>query len=203
MTSAILAIAALAIPVGASASVRQYVLKHPKREHCKAHYVKRVERVKVREHGKLVKVKETFCVSQAPKPAPVPMPTPALMPTITSISAFTSVSPPFHFTVSGTVVVVGGTDLIGVPITYAITNQSTGQTLGSFVQPSDAPQPCTIVPTMQGNTQTFTGESVPPYAGCPFAPVSMPTGQIAVLVGSYAGSSIYAPSVGQSGVISL
>ncbi len=61
---------ALIVPTGAQAApVKQYVLKHPKREHCRAHYVKKVERVKKREHGRTVKVRETVCVHVAPKPA--------------------------------------------------------------------------------------------------------------------------------------
>ena len=48
-------IAAMASPSAASASpVKQYVLKHPKRERCKAHYVKRAE------HGR------TWCVRLSP-----------------------------------------------------------------------------------------------------------------------------------------
>ncbi len=64
--------AALAFPAAASASpARHYVLKHPKREHCKAHYVRQTEKVKKPKHGYTVKVKETFCVFRAPKPGPV------------------------------------------------------------------------------------------------------------------------------------
>ena len=44
---------------------KPYVLTHPKREHCRAHYVKRVERV--HKYHRLVK--ETFCVYVAPKPS--------------------------------------------------------------------------------------------------------------------------------------
>jgi hypothetical protein len=49
--------------IASASSVKQYVLDHPKREHCKARYVKKVERVTV--HGR--KVKDTVCVHVAPK----------------------------------------------------------------------------------------------------------------------------------------
>jgi hypothetical protein len=48
--------------VGA-ASAKQYVLKHPKREHCKAHYIKKTETTK--KHGH--KIKQTVCIYVAPK----------------------------------------------------------------------------------------------------------------------------------------
>jgi hypothetical protein len=58
---------AVSLAFAGSAQAKQYVLKHPKREHCKAHYVRKVEHVKKREHGQLVKVKETVCVYVTPK----------------------------------------------------------------------------------------------------------------------------------------
>jgi hypothetical protein len=60
----------------APAQAKQYVLGHPKHERCKAHYVKRVEKVKV--SGRVVK--ETVCVYNAPQHAaassPAQQPTP-------------------------------------------------------------------------------------------------------------------------------
>jgi hypothetical protein len=49
----------------ASAQAKQYVLGHPKREHCNAHYIKRVEKVKVNGRA----VKETVCVYHAQRQA--------------------------------------------------------------------------------------------------------------------------------------
>ena len=52
-------------PVAAQAApAKRYVLKHGR---CKAHYVKRREKVKRREHGKLRVVAETFCVHTVAK----------------------------------------------------------------------------------------------------------------------------------------
>lgn len=52
--------AALFFALGGTAlASKQYVLKHPKHEHCKAHYVKKTKKGK------------TFCVYNAPKRAPV------------------------------------------------------------------------------------------------------------------------------------
>jgi hypothetical protein len=71
---------------GTAFAAKQYVLKHPSHEHCKAHHIKKVETIKRHEHGRTVKVHETFCVFVAPKapvtvtpthtPAPVTTPTP-------------------------------------------------------------------------------------------------------------------------------
>jgi hypothetical protein len=70
-------LATLLVPgVAAAKPVKQYVLRHPKREHCKAHYVKKAETVKKREHDRTVKVHETLCVYVAPK-APAKATTPA------------------------------------------------------------------------------------------------------------------------------
>ncbi len=74
---------ALIVPSGAQAApVKQYVLKHPKHEHCRAHYVRKVEYVKRREHGHVVevhghvvKIRETVCVYVAPKKAVAAPPT--------------------------------------------------------------------------------------------------------------------------------
>jgi hypothetical protein len=187
--------------VASAATHKPYVLRHPTREHCKAHYVKKVQTVKVKEHHTTVKVKETLCVYKAPQVAhPTPPVAPSLTGTITVVSYGYSTALSHH-TVSGSVSVLAGTDLIGVPITYTITNKSTGQALGSFTEPSDPLQPCAIVYTVENNTQTFVGEAGGGDAACPLAAVSMPTGQIPVLTGSFAGNSAYGPSVSQEVVI--
>ena len=38
--------------VAAASPPKQYLLKHPSRQHCKAHYVKRSKTVKVKSHGR-------------------------------------------------------------------------------------------------------------------------------------------------------
>jgi hypothetical protein len=76
IASVLAVLATLLVPAVAQATTKQYVLTHPKREHCRAHYVKKVERVKVREHGRTVKVRETVCVYVAPKKTPVKATTP-------------------------------------------------------------------------------------------------------------------------------
>jgi hypothetical protein len=53
------------------AAPRRYVLRHPKREHCKAHYKKRVVTVKKRVHGHTRKVRETVCIRRHRKKAPI------------------------------------------------------------------------------------------------------------------------------------
>jgi hypothetical protein len=90
MGSKLLVLCALALltmvsGVATAKSAKQYVLKHPKHERCRRHYVRKVEKVKRREHGHTVKVRETVCVYVAPKPVgettpkttPAPASTPA------------------------------------------------------------------------------------------------------------------------------
>ena|SRR5271155_4804110 len=180
-TTLIVVLAALVLPAAASASTgKQYVLPHPRRERCKAHYVKKVERIKGR--------KETVCVYVAPKPATF------VLVNDEGVGLATGQDVRPHVRVSGSATVVGGHDLIGVPITYTITNQSSGQALGSFTEPSDPVQPCALFLRTEGNTQMLVGEAEPPELACPIA-VSLPTGQLAELTGSFAGNSSYAPSV--------
>jgi hypothetical protein len=83
---------AFACPSAAQAkTVDQYVLKA--HHHCKASYVKKVERVKVKKHGHARFVRETFCVRAASKMAlpevvaPITPPAPVLPPSTSPISA--------------------------------------------------------------------------------------------------------------------
>ncbi|HWX75048.1 MAG TPA: hypothetical protein VNZ05_07070 [Solirubrobacteraceae bacterium] len=80
--AALLIASSLVVAGAAAKPAAQYVLKHPKREHCKVHYVKRVKTVRVTTHGHVRKIKKTFCVYVPPKssapatPAPAPSSTP-------------------------------------------------------------------------------------------------------------------------------
>jgi hypothetical protein len=65
------AVAALTVSATAVATTKEYVLKHPKHEHCKSQYVKKSKTVRRKVHGHLVKVHETVCVrSSSSKPPP-------------------------------------------------------------------------------------------------------------------------------------
>jgi hypothetical protein len=97
MASIVAAVTVLPATASASSATR-YVLKHPEREHCKSHYVKKAELVKV--HGR--KVKETVCVYLAPKAVRPTAPTPPA----------TSAPTPGQGTTSGKAVIYG---LIFVP----------------------------------------------------------------------------------------
>ena len=79
----LLAVATGVLVLSGIAFGKQYVLKHPKREHCKAHYIKKSETVKTRVHGRTERLHETVCVYVTPKvmPSPTPIPTPAPVPT--------------------------------------------------------------------------------------------------------------------------
>lgn len=170
-TSAIVLAVAIVGFCASAASAGQYVLKHPKHEHCRPHYVEKVNRRR-----------ETMCVQ-------------VRTPTFVLVTA-EAWEGHGHLKVNGDVQVVGGHGLLGVPITYTITNEATGEHLGSFTEPSDPLQPCALGLTVSGDTQTFSGESAPPEEACPID-VSLPTGQLAVITGSFAGTSTYAPSVSE------
>ncbi len=65
---ALAVLATLLVPAVAQATTKLYVLPHPKREHCRAHYVKEVEAIQ--EHGKTVRV--TICLYVATWPLTLP-----------------------------------------------------------------------------------------------------------------------------------
>jgi hypothetical protein len=211
--SASLVLAALAFPDGASASVKQYVLKHPKREHCNAHYVKKVERVKKREHGKTVHVKETFCVyrapmptpapvlapaspSPAPTPVPAPAPAPILTPTFTNVTTLElggiGTGEPRYNSVSVSVG-TSGPGVIGVPVTVTLVNQTTLVPLGSFTEASYEGT-CTIVNELAGGNWVLKGEAVAGHPACPIGTVTAPAEQSVGIEATFAGNAQYAPS---------
>lgn len=70
-----LSVAIFGLLPGSSLAVKQYALKSPK-QHCKPHYVKKVETTKRHEYGRVVRVQKTLCVYLTPK-APVVDPPPA------------------------------------------------------------------------------------------------------------------------------
>lgn len=199
-SATIVILAALAFPAAASASAgKEYVLPHPGRERCKAHYVKKVERVKVHRHHKTVEVKRTFC-------AYTPPPQDTMTPTATFVSASATTRSPglepaeqhVYFRVSGSIL-AGNMQVVGLRITYTITDATTGQMVGSFTGLSNAYASCTVVvrTNAQDTIRTYTGEAAgpAPYSACALAPTSMPAGDVAVFTGSFAGNSTYAPSV--------
>jgi hypothetical protein len=64
-------------PLAQAKTADQYVLKT--HQHCKAHYVKKVERIKVKKHGRTRMVSETFCVRSIPRPQVSPPPPPPVL----------------------------------------------------------------------------------------------------------------------------
>jgi hypothetical protein len=71
-------------PSSWASAPRQYVLRHPKREHCKPHYARRVRIVRKRIHHRRKKVRQIVCVYVPPPPTSLPStqlaPAPALPP---------------------------------------------------------------------------------------------------------------------------
>ena len=87
-----------ALAFATTASAKQYILKHPKHEHCRAHYVRKVEKVKRRERGHTVKVRETVCVYVPPKPSIGVLPSITAKPVTTVAPAATTAIPAPSFT---------------------------------------------------------------------------------------------------------
>lgn len=197
--SAFLAPALLA-PAGAQAANR-YLLKHPKHEHCKAHYVRHVKRV----HGK----RRVYCVHVAPtKAAPIAPPTPApapvsarvFKPTFLVVSTSpTPASEPRYFAVAAMLYAIG--ELTGQPINYTIRDTKNGQTVATFAGLSglsNGHAACTVVYKVEGGVQTWTGQAVAPDPGCALGTVTLSASDRAVLLGSFAGGAGYAGSASAS-----
>lgn len=176
----IFALAALAFPAAASASTsKQYVLPHPKREYCKAHYVKKVKRVKGRQ--------ETVCTYVR-----------------TPTSSNVDISPRSAGLrgVSGSVWVgeapYAGKQLLSLLVTYTISNAATGRAVETFTGVSNSYATCAIHVNVTETLIIFSGEAIWPYPGCPLAvPISIPAAEPGILnvTASFAGNSTYAPSV--------
>lgn len=68
----------LTLPAVASATApQQYLLRHPKREHCKVHYLKRTVVIKKHANGRTLKVSETLCLLvKSPPTSTTPAATP-------------------------------------------------------------------------------------------------------------------------------
>lgn len=174
---------------------------------CRPGYTRQIKRVIEHQHGKRIVVKQVWCVRKpAPVPPPVPTPTapaptpPSPMPTSTFANAnfeSTFAAPPYQswFDVSGSIFYGSGTELKGQPITFTITDATTGQTVATFPGTSNGYATCTIAYTANNQTQTFSGQAVAPYQACALpGTVAVPASDVAVLSASFAGNSTFAPS---------
>jgi hypothetical protein len=189
---AILAVfAAFALPAGASAAnERSYILKHPKRERCKAHYARRVKRAKVHDKS----VRRVWCVYARRKANFGPTPTFTFV-TALERGGVLAEQPPYE-TVSAAVDTYGGglgNRLLGVPVTVTLANHATGAALGSFTEISYA-APCTIVPQLSARSWVLTGQAAATYPGCPITAVTAPAAQGISILDTFAGNARYAPS---------
>jgi hypothetical protein len=202
-SAVVLAVATLGLAATA-ASAKQYgPLKQPKHEPCRAHYVKRVEKVKVHGH----EIGKTFCVYHAPSaltPATTPstpVPTTALE-TTTGVSSASGggilFSEPSYIAVS-TDVFSGSSEVRSLPVTVTIQNRTTEQTVGSFVEPSNLYSTCTVVDRLEGGDWIFTGQAVAPHEGCALGTVAMPEGDVPSLKASFGGNGQYAASTSEYG----
>lgn len=207
----LLALLALALPGGASA--QQYVLKHPRHEHCRVHYVRRVETVKHR--------RETFCVHVAPKPesAPAPAPvsesaptpfvpapapliptTPKAEPAATTTQGSTHVIADHGDVVWSVTATVSAVGPLVVPIQYKVIDTTTGAVEADVTLPW--PAECVIVdsyesPSTYTGTAAFGGEdSALALARCGFGSFTVPESDSIEVVPSFAGEPGYLPSTG-------
>ncbi len=88
----LLAVVMLVFPGSALAS-REYVLKHPGREHCRVHYVKRSRTVRRKTHGRPARVRLTVCVYVRPTPRPPTQAAPVSTPTMPSSTPMPTPTP--------------------------------------------------------------------------------------------------------------
>lgn len=186
---------AVSFPASALAAAHYFPKPH---QHCRAHYVRRTLNVREHKHGKTVIVKRAECVHVAPTTSTPTTPAPIPTSTFVNASFATSEYPtPFSYLlVTGSILSRNGTQLVGQPITYTITDATTGQPIGSFTGLSNAYASCSVVLTLNSTdtVQTFTGQAVAPYSACGLGSVSMPAADTAVFAGSFAGNSTYSPS---------
>jgi hypothetical protein len=156
-------------------TVKQY--KPKAHAGCRAHYVKRVETVREHKHGKVVKLKETWCVYVAPKATPKPVTTTTTPVTTTTTTSTTSTntipaapaptslnlsvtsvpsSGPAEWLLSGTVDGPYGQplDLTDLTISYTVLDP-TGATVYSFSAESGSS--CDLIGAFSGEQYVFTG----------------------------------------------
>jgi hypothetical protein len=205
-------IGALAIlgfaPAAAARTPKPYVLKRPAREHCKRHYVRAIKRVKVRRHGKRVRVRQVWCVykgsirAPAESLGPTTPPPPGLIPTYTVVSGSgLQGTAPQHLNVSGSIYY--GRPLPGQPErTHGAADHLHDQ--GWDDRPADG-----LVCAVERPRELFGGlprrrrdagpqrRSSAPYPACALGTITAPAGHTVVFSGSFAGNATYAPSMSE------
>lgn len=183
-------LASLALATSAAAAPGRYVLRHPTREHCKAHYVRKAKSVKV--HGK--RVRQVWCVRVKPK---------ALTGRALTSTILTAIDGPGSFSGQPQSKQVGavvnsreagaGNSLAGVPVTVTIDDRTTGAVVVSFTVTSYAPR-CAIVTEAVGGMWTFRGEALGTHEGCPIGTVTASAADQIEILGAFAGNAQYAAS---------
>lgn len=210
----------LALPASAVAAPRSYF---PKPHHrCRTHYVRRLVKVAERKHGRTVVVRRAECAYVGTRPStlsttssipstpglpatPTTPTTPTIpaatgvVPTTTSVSIHKSMTT--WFSVSGSVF-SGGQELFAKPLTYTVTDATTGHQVATFGGPSGSYSSCTVVYSISGGVKTYTGQPVPPMVGCNLTSFSMPASDAAVVTATFAGDSTYAPSTSSQATFS-
>jgi hypothetical protein len=217
-------LAMLALPTTATAS--QYVLKHPKHEHCRARYVKKIEKIKVHGH----RVAKTVCVYHAPQQSaaspppeqPTPTPPPAWTPPVPAPAPVKQLEPPYatevesHF---GSTSAYGDlilsfvasvlaleephagsgtmkTQLTTAPVQYKITDTTTG------VVEADSSIPSSYGIAGCAIVESFeypnTTYSGNGAVGCGFSNFTLPDSDNIEVVPSFTGAPGYLPSTGHA-----
>ena len=100
------------------------------------------------------------------------------------------------FALISALVFEGTTATNGLPVTFTITDGTTGQALATFQGTSNGLVNCSVRMSLSADflTQMWTGTAVVPYAACSLTSVSLPAADTPLIAVSYGGSSTLAPS---------
>lgn len=129
--------------------------------------------------------------------------TPQRRPTSTNVNVDqeTSLSGTQTYAVLSVSVDAGATQVRGLPITFTVSDGTTGRRLATFSGTSNLLKFCTIVYSLNGaDTMTFSGRAVAPYAACSLGSVSVPAADAAVITAKFAGNAKLAPSADTNGL---
>jgi hypothetical protein len=189
-----LTVAAAALVFPASATATAHYFPKP-RQQCRAGYVRRTVKVTQRKHRHTVTVKRAECVRTPTPPKPHLIPTTSFVDTSSALTTGSTV----WFYLAGSVY-AGGHEVVGLPITYTVTDATTRQTVGTFTGTSNRYALCTIATSVNPADigQSFTGQAVAPYPACSLESISMPAADTPVVTASFAGNSTYGPSTSDS-----
>ena len=109
--------------------------------------------------------------------------------TSTSVSAISESDDQGVYALLSASVYEGSTAVNGLPVTFTITDGTTGQDAGTFAGTSNGLASCTIRYSLDetAETQTWSGDAVAPYAACALTSVTLPAADVPEITASYGG----------------